>query len=170
MARSDLQDAFGHHVWANGRVLDVLVQLSDEQLASPVPGTYGSMLDTMRHIVGADDWYLYVLTGGVRDTIDEDAMSLEQLRPVIAEHGVAWSALLTEGRDPDETVIAHRKDGSEGHAPLGIRLAQAIHHGTDHRSQICTGLTGLGIEPPDIDVWAFGELDGRVFDVGERSS
>jgi uncharacterized damage-inducible protein DinB len=105
-----------------------------------------------------------VITGGVRDQIDEDTMSLEQLRAVISEHATAWSALLAEGRDPEEMVIARRKDGTEGHAPLGIRLAQAIHHGTDHRSQICTGLTALGIEPPDIDVWAFGEIDGRVFD------
>jgi uncharacterized damage-inducible protein DinB len=164
MGRSDLQDAFDHHVWANERVLDVLSGLTDDQLASPVPGTYGSMLETMRHIVGADDWYLFVLTGGVRDLIDEDAMSLDDLRPVVKEHGAAWSSLLADGRDPDEVVVAHRKDGSEGHAPLGIRLAQVVHHGTDHRSQICTGLTALGIEPPDIDVWAFGETDGRVFD------
>ena len=45
---------------------------------------------------------------------------------------------------------------------MGIRLAQAIHHGTDHRSQICTALTMLGIEPPFIDVWAFGAETGRV--------
>jgi uncharacterized damage-inducible protein DinB len=91
-------------------------------------------------------------------------MSLEDLRPVMREHGAAWSALLAERRDPREVVIARRKDGTEGYAPLGIRLAQAIHHGTDHRSQICTGLSGLGIQPPDIDVWAFGEQQGTVFD------
>jgi uncharacterized damage-inducible protein DinB len=49
------------------------------------------------------------------------------------------------------------------HAPLGIRLAQALHHGTDHRSQVCTALTTLGIEPPAIDLWDYGALDGRVF-------
>jgi uncharacterized damage-inducible protein DinB len=37
-----------------------------------------------------------------------------------------------------------------------------VHHGTDHRSQICTALTTLGIEPPSIDVWDYGEQDGRV--------
>ena len=145
-------------------MLDVCVGLTEEQLASPVPGTYGSILDTMRHIVGADDWYLHVLTGGTSELIDERAMSLEELRAVVQEQASVWSALLAQGRDPAEMVVARRKDGTEGHAPLGIRLAQAIHHGTDHRSQICTGLTALGIEPPDIDVWAFGEQQGRVFD------
>ena len=55
--------------------------------------------------------------------------------------------------------------GAELHAPIGIRLAQALHHGTDHRSQICTGLTRMGIEPPEIDVWAFAEQDGRLAEV-----
>jgi len=49
-----------------------------------------------------------------------------------------------------------------------MRLAQAIHHGTDHRSQTCTALTTLGIEPPEIDVWAFGREDGRAFQTDPR--
>jgi len=170
VTRPDLQDAFEHNIWANNVVLDVCIALTPEQQGSPVPGTYGSILDTMRHVVSADDWYLYVLTGGTREMIDERSMSLEELRPVLDEQATAWAALLAERRDPEEMVIAHRKDGTEGHAPLGIRLAQVVHHGTDHRSQICTGLTGLGIEPPDIDVWAFGMQQGRVFDSPEGPS
>ena len=54
--------------------------------------------------------------------------------------------------------------------PAGIRLAQAVHHGTDHRSQICTGLTTLGIEPPEIDVWAFAWSQGRLVEVSAPSS
>ncbi|MBA3739470.1 MAG: hypothetical protein H0W97_13015, partial [Actinobacteria bacterium] len=63
----------------------------------------------------------------------------------------------------------HRDDGSETHAPLSIRLAQALHHGTDHRSQICTALTTLGVEPPAIDVWDFGVQDGRVVEIPPTS-
>ena len=53
-------------------------------------------------------------------------------------------------------------DGYERDAPIGLRLAQALHHGTDHRSQICTALTSLGVEPPSIDVWTFGVIDGSI--------
>jgi uncharacterized damage-inducible protein DinB len=49
-------------------------------------------------------------------------------------------------------------------------LAQALHHGTDHRSQICTTLTSLGVEPPGIDVWNFGVEVGRVVDVPPPTS
>jgi uncharacterized damage-inducible protein DinB len=84
-------------------------------------------------------------------------------------HGAAWSQLLTEELDPDVVLVRHRDDGSETHAPLGIRLAQALHHGTDHRSQICTVLTTLGVEPPAIDVWDFAEQDERLVEIPPAS-
>jgi len=162
--RSILEDAFAHHVWATQRLIDVCAALTPEQLAGPVPGTYGSIRDTVRHLVGSDAWYLFVIGGGSGPRIDEEAMDLGELREVMERHAAAWSSVLEKSSDPDVELVAHRDDGTEGHAPLGIRLAQVLHHGTDHRSQICTGLTALGITPPDIDVWAFGELDGRVLD------
>jgi uncharacterized damage-inducible protein DinB len=155
-------DAFAHHVWATLRVIDVCLDLSAEQLETAVPGTYGSILDTMRHTVGADSSYLFVMSGGKTPLIDEDHMDLSELRAVMEAHGAAWSSLLAQDLDPDAVLERHRDDGSETHAPLSIRLAQAVHHGTDHRSQICTALTNLGIEPPDIDLWAFGEAEGTV--------
>ncbi len=165
MTRSDLEDAFGHHAWATARVIALCRSLTPDQLAAPVPGTYGSILGTLRHIVGGDAWYLFVLTGGAVPQIEEDAMGLEELDVVMQRHASAWSALLAQVGDPDIDVVTPvRDDGTVSHAPLGIRLAQALHHGTDHRSQICTGLTALGVEPPEIDVWAYGFEDGRVFD------
>lgn len=166
VTRTVLEDAFEHHVWATLALMDVCDGLAPEQLASPVPGTYGSILDMLRHIVGGDGWYLHVLSGS--PGVDEDAMDLAELRVAMEGFGPAWSSVLAErtggGGDADADVIARRDDGSQSHAPVGIRLSQVVHHGTDHRSQICTGLTALGIEPPEIDVWAFGKQQGRVFE------
>ena len=167
--RSPLADAFGHHAWATVRVLDVCAALSSEQLDTAVPGTYGSILDTLRHTVGADASYLVVLTGGTRAAIDEDAMDLAQLRDEMAIDAEAWAALIAGELDPDEMLVRNRPDGSRTTAPRGVRLAQALHHGTDHRSQICTALTSLGIEPPAIDVWDFADTQGRLHEVPSSS-
>jgi uncharacterized damage-inducible protein DinB len=165
MSRSLLEDAFAHHVWATLRLVDVCLGLSPEQLGTSVPGTYGSILETMRHLVGADSSYLFVTSGERTPRIDEDHMALPELRAAMEGHGAAWSRVLGEDLDPDAVLVRRRDDGSETHAPMGIRLAQALHHGTDHRSQICTALTTLGVEPPAVDVWDFGEQDGRVGEV-----
>ena len=164
-----LSDAFAHHVWATLQVIDSCLTLGPEQLQTAVPGTYGSILDTARHLVGADTSYLYVTTGGRVTPIDEDRMDLPELRAEMEGHGSAWSQLVEQDLDPDAVLVRRRDDGSETHAPVSIRLAQALHHGTDHRSQICTALTTLGVEPPAIDVWDFGLQDGRVVEVPPTS-
>ena len=156
-----LTDAFGHHVWATVRVLDACAALDEEQLSTSVPGTYGSILDTLRHLVGADVFYLEVLSGR-KQPFDEPARDIPILRAVIEANGPAWQEVIGGDLDPGSDVVEYEDSGYETHAPLGIRLAQALHHGTDHRSQVCTALTALGIEPPSIDVWDYGDLDDRV--------
>jgi uncharacterized damage-inducible protein DinB len=80
-------------------------------------------------------------------------------------NGELWGQVLERDPDPDLVVVRHRDDGSESHAPIGIRLAQVLHHGTDHRSQTCTALTSIGVDPPEIDVWDFAWSDGRHFEI-----
>ncbi len=163
MTTSLLADALGHHVWATLRIIDACEALSEEQLATTVPGTYGTILDTVRHLVSADAGYLAFLSDDPSRDVDEEGLELSACRGIMEADGAGWMALLERGLDPAAGGIRHRDDGTQSHAPIGIRLAQVIHHGTDHRSQICTALTTLGIEPPEIDVWEYGSTDGRVF-------
>ena len=168
MTKTLLDDAFGHHVWATLRVMDVCAGLDPAQLETIAPGTYGTILDTLRHIAGADSGYLFAMTGGKVqpvDEVDEEQMNLADLRKTIEGFASDYPALLATDLDPDRIIVRHRDDGSETHAPLGIRLAQVVHHGTDHRSQICTILTTLGIEPPSIDVWDYADQDGRLTEI-----
>ena len=161
MSKSLLDDAFAHHIWATVRLIDVCGPLTPEQLATSVPGTYGSIIQTLRHLVDGDAFYLYGLTGDRTHAIDTEHMDLRMLRSAIETSGIAWSQLLSQNPDPDAITLEQDDDGFERRATMGIRFAQALHHGTDHRSQICTALTNLGVEPPIIDAWEFGRETGR---------
>lgn len=169
MARPILADAFAHHAWATDVLIAACAPLPPDALAAPVPGAYGSILDTLRHLVGADANYLAVLTGGRVGRIEEDAMDPAALRAVIGEHATAWQEVVAGEIDADEVLIRRRPDGSSTEAPVSVRLAQALHHGTDHRSQVCTALTSLGVEPPDIDVWSWADAHGRLVEVPPTS-
>jgi uncharacterized damage-inducible protein DinB len=165
MTRSLLDDAYGHHVWATLALIDACSSLSPEQLETSVPGTYGSIIETMRHLVGGDRGYLFVISRGRAREIEEEeesAMGLPELRAVMEENAALWPEVLAGDPDPDADYARPQPDGSLSHAPLGVRLAQVVHHGSDHRSQICTALTTIGITPPEIDVWDWAESDGRL--------
>jgi uncharacterized damage-inducible protein DinB len=165
-----MEDAFAHHVWATLRLVDACLALSPQQLETTVPGTYGSILDTLRHLIGSDAWDLFVATGDRACLIDEDDMHLSELRAAMESHGPAWSRLLAQDLDPDAVLDeVDEDDGYERNIAMGIQLAQVLHHGTDHRSQVCTVLTALGVEPPAIDVLDFGMQEGRVVEITPAS-
>jgi uncharacterized damage-inducible protein DinB len=163
MTKTLLDDAIGHHVWASEALMTACAALTAEQLGTPCSGTYGSIIATLRHLVASDRWYLSFFPQGaqLQPMDDEDEIGLDELVTEMTRNGAAWSALLATGPD-GETDVPETDGGWVFHAPLGFRLAQVVHHGTDHRSQVCTALTGLGIEPPDIDVWKYGEETGRT--------
>jgi uncharacterized damage-inducible protein DinB len=58
--------------------------------------------------------------------------------------------------DPAQVVRGTYR-GEPYELPVIIVLMQAIHHATDHRSQIATVLSQLGMQPPDLSVWAYDE-------------
>lgn len=161
MTASLMDDAMAHHIWATEVLMDACAALPPESLAAPAAGTYGSILDTFRHLVASDCFYLTFFRDGA-PRADEDAeLGLEELRSVITANGRDWMDLLAG--DPDgETDTVEQGEGWMFHAPTGFRLAQVVHHGTDHRSQVCTALSSLGVEPPIIDLWAYGEATGRT--------
>lgn len=169
MSKSLVADAFAHHVWATLRLIDVCLGLTPQQLETEVRGIYGSILTTLRHLVGADSLYLSVVSRERIPRVPVGEVGLAELRAGIERNGIAWARVIGEELDPDNVLVGWWGDGFELHAPVGIRLAQALHHGTDHRSQICTALASFGVKPPDIDVWDFGTQEGRVVEVPATS-
>jgi uncharacterized damage-inducible protein DinB len=95
-----LSDAFAHHVWATERLIDECAALTPDQLKTPVPGTYGPIIDTLRHLVASDGWYLSFFRKG-HVAIDEEAdTSLAELRSAVTGNGAAWTELLAGENRP----------------------------------------------------------------------
>jgi uncharacterized damage-inducible protein DinB len=163
MNGSLMEAAFAHHTWATTRIVDVCLGLDDEQLQTNVPGTRGPIIETLCHVIYGDGADLFFLTQDRSFDVVLDDTSLGELRDAAERFGAAWQSYLAEPVDPHQMVKeVDESDGFERLAPVGLRLAGALQHGADHRSQISTALTTLGIQPPSIDVWAFGLAAGRT--------
>jgi len=160
VSHSLLHDAFAHHIWATDRLLEICADLTDEQLATSAPGTHGSIIGTLRHLVASEGWYQSFFPVEHTSINEKAETSVAELRSAFGRMGSAWLALLERDLGADEEIV-EQDGGWTVRSPVGVRLAQVPHHGTDHRSQVCTILTTLGVTPPDIDVWAYARATGR---------
>jgi len=158
-----LEDAFAHHAWATLRLIDTCEDLSPEQLRHTVPGTRGPIDETLAHVVDGDTWDLAVLEGASLTDIEDAGLDLGELRETTRRNAVRWSAFVSRSPDPDTVVVeVDPKDGFRRVASVGMWVAAALQHGSEHRSQISTALTTLGMRPPALDVFVFGVEVGRV--------
>lgn len=154
-----LLQAVRYNRWANLHLLEVCGSLSDRQLQLTSAGTYGSIQATWLHLLAAEQRYLRRLVGFQPQLSEEDDFPGI---PALMEHARrSGDALLgAVGQvDPDGTSTAR-----DGMAPRHwLVMTQALHHGNDHRTHICTILGQNDIAYGDMDVWTFGlDHDGYV--------
>jgi uncharacterized damage-inducible protein DinB len=150
-----LVDLLRHHLWANLRLLDGCEALTDDQLDETIHGTFGSIRATLSHLAGAEESYIARLTGEwPADALREDAEAgIADIRAHLRRSG---EGLIREAQRVGE--IGHIRvswGGNVWQVPAGIILAQAINHATEHRAQISTIITQQGLEPPEVDGWAY---------------
>lgn len=153
-----LTDLFCHNRWANLQMIDFCAELPDAQLDATVPGTYGSIRAALSHIVDTERFYVAFIQSPERPAIaywHENYPPFDTLRHEADRTG---RDLIELARAAEANEVLERiRHGRPYTIPLGVMFAQVITHAVDHRSQIATILTQLGIEPPDLDGWAFNE-------------
>ena len=148
---------FRHNTWANLKLLDACEGLSDEQLDLTAPGTFGTIRETLLHIVLNEQNYLSLLTAQA----PENPLHRGQW-PGIADlkerAGTLGAALAAQSaRVQLTTVLRPTFQGQEVDLPAYIVLLQAINHGAEHRTHITTIMSHHGLEAPALDAWAFND-------------
>jgi uncharacterized damage-inducible protein DinB len=148
---------YKHNLWANLSLLDTCALLTDEQLQASAPGTYGPIRDTLVHLLRAEDGYLARLVGRQPEDLLRvgEFPGIETLREHARHSGEGLIAVA--GTVDPAQVVRGTYRGEPYELPVMVPLMQAIHHATDHRSQIASMLSQVGIEPPDLSVWAYDE-------------
>jgi len=165
-----LLDPFRHHVWATRTLLEFCRSLPGEQLTgATAAGGYSTILETFHHVVMADARYLRRLRGEgpawLEDSgmdpgdVDPDSLSLDELLAHAGDAAQLWEEFLAEPFDPERILLL---DQGTFACPAGVIVAQALHHGSVHREQVCAILSGLGVEPPDLQPWAYAADTGRA--------
>jgi uncharacterized damage-inducible protein DinB len=162
---SPLDDPLRHNSWATHELLSFCFELDHDQLSVSAEGTYGSIIATLQHLLGAEARYLRRLTGGEPSwpSEPEDTEDLAELTRMSADEARVWESFLSEEFDPERMIAwTSAVSGARTESKAGILVAQTLNHGNEHRAQIFTVITtGLGMEPPDLDGWSYAMATGR---------
>lgn len=149
-----LEKLFEHNNWANEKIIQACSALSEEQLdAEPHSTTKGSIRDTLLHLVSAQAGYLSLLTLPLEER-STTPLAFDALKESVRTSGDGLLALASGEQKPLESRLKTRDDYST--EPWVVML-QVINHATEHREQIKSMLSALGVTPPDIDGWDYGE-------------
>jgi uncharacterized damage-inducible protein DinB len=161
--KSALLELFQHKTWATLRLIAHCQGLAGEHLDATIPGTYGTVRDTLRHLVDAEEGYLSIVTREPfrtkeaaaaftrGDELPEGPVPLDELAERIRRMGPQWETLAQDPHLPDQEVTT--TDGFR--MPAALPMAQAIHHADDHRTQVLSILGARGLEVPELGVWEY---------------
>ncbi|MCK9486328.1 MAG: hypothetical protein M0R73_06455 [Dehalococcoidia bacterium] len=155
-----IDDLYRQNEWATLRLLETCRTLTPEQLEASAEGTYGSIRRTLLHIVGGEPSYITRIGGRYEGPairyepfpgFDALAEATRHAADGFIDRAQAaldqsWTFTTPEGETIDAEVV----------------LVQALNHAAEHRAQICTILTTLGLEPPALDGWTWAVETGRV--------
>lgn len=156
MTVQDLEALFDYSYWANARLRDVLSQVTPEQFTQPVAGSYGSIRNTMVHILSAEWGWLERCGGAARGP----ALNAENF-PTVSSVFDLWRYVESrlreflstlEDTDLDRVVEFALSGGPTQSMPLGQLLHHAAIHGVHHRGQIALLLRTLGHVPGNFDI------------------
>jgi uncharacterized damage-inducible protein DinB len=156
-----LVELFRHNTWANLKMIEFCRDLPPEQRDGDfkIAGTYGAIRDTLHHMIGSQEGYLY---------------TYGRWKEPAAEAFTTWDALVERARKSSEAYEAWTSETPVGQvldadfgpqtwsAPTWVILTQLLDHCTEHRTHVGTTMAHMGIQSPPLDLWVYGADVGSV--------
>jgi uncharacterized damage-inducible protein DinB len=163
MKVEDLQTLFDYSYWANGKLFDVLSRLSTEEFTQVISGSYGSVRNTMVHVLSAEWGWLDRCGGPSRGAalVASDYPTVASLTDRCLQVEAYVRGFLADLRDEDlDRFVEFSLGGGPKRAMrLGDLMQHAAVHAVHHRGQVALLLRSLGHVPGNFDMLVYFERD-----------
>jgi uncharacterized damage-inducible protein DinB len=158
---------FRHNTMMNRRLVEACRKLTPEQLEATATGTFGSVAATLVHIANSQESYAARLLDieRPRHRPGEPFPGFEALAARFARGDAQLEEAATRAGEDRTVQVTGDDPPGTWRMPVALFLLQAVNHGTEHRSQVATILTQLGVEPPEMDGWAYFFKSGHMVTV-----
>jgi uncharacterized damage-inducible protein DinB len=146
-----------HNTMMNERLLEACRPLTAEQLGTSVAGTYGTVGATLVHIVNSQVGYVprFLLADKPPRLPEDPFPGFDALTERMGIGNRLLEDAAARAGEGHEIRLSGNDPPATWRMPAALVLLQAVNHGTEHRSQIATILTRLGVEPPAMDGWTY---------------
>jgi uncharacterized damage-inducible protein DinB len=164
MRVSDLEHLYDYNYWANKKLFDVVAQLTPEQFTQSVAGSYGSVRNTLVHVLSAEWGWLDRCGGPARGERlkAEDYPTVESLVKAWTRVEEYMREFLKDLEDADLARNIEFNLGGQYSMPLGHLMQHAAVHAVHHRGQVALLLRVLGCVPGNFDLLFFtGDAGSR---------
>jgi uncharacterized damage-inducible protein DinB len=156
MTVNDLIGLYDYGYWVNRKLFQVLAQLTPEEFTQPVAGSYGSIRNTLVHVMSAEWGWLDRCGGSARGAAlkADDYATVESL--IETWHRVEGYVreFLATLKDEDLARMVEFTLGQP--EKYSMRLGELLHHaaihGVHHRGQVALLLRSLGFAPGNFDI------------------
>lgn len=152
MTPEALADLLNFHYWARDRLLDAVERLTREQFHQDLGNSFGSVRDTLAHVVAAESLWCSRWEGNPPSAhlSPEDFETVQDVR-------VRWAHEEARVRDfvnrlgpegIDRKIEYEHFSGKPIGSVFWHMLQHVVNHATFHRGQVTSMLRQLGAEPP----------------------
>lgn len=156
MTVEDLECLYDYSYWANKRLLEVISQLGTDQFTQAVAAGYGSIRNTLVHVLSAE-WGWLTRCGGLERgpaLRPDDYPTVESLLETWRRVEVYVREFLSGLQDQDlaKSVDYVTPRGERRSMSLGELMHHGANHGVHHRGQVALQLRLLGCTPGNFDI------------------
>ncbi len=162
MQIDQIKALYEYNCWANARVIDAASRLTPEDYIKDLGSSYGSVRDTLVHVMSAEWIWLMRCKG-----ISPKAMLSASDFPTSSSLKARWEGIAREqtkfiGAITEEALQTRIKyvnfQGESFTYALWQILQHNVNHSSYHRGQVTTLLRQLGAEPVATDFLLFYDL------------
>lgn len=159
MNKQDILTLYRYNRWANAKILNAAVNLSQEQFLAEAPYPHGGIRGTLTHTLFAE-WIWRHRWEGTSPTTrlkPDDFPTFESLRARwLQEETLLMSFVESLTDEKLEQAIQYRNTkGASLQQILWKMMAHVVNHGTQHRAEAAAMLTDFGCSPGDVDMIYF---------------
>lgn len=156
MRKTDIDLLFSYNRWANAKILACCAGLTPEELSAPTALSFGSLLDTLVHILGAESLWRMRLQHGISPRQMLHSADFPDLHSLLnrwheEEDAMRDFLALLKDVDMERKVRFTRLNGSEEEATAWKALVHVVLHGMQFRAEAAVVLSDLGRSPGDLD-------------------